>query len=137
MYALTSGVARGASGGTHLRAQPLGAQQHTFCSHFKRVFRQKFRPKYALKCVFFGITLSKIVSASGAPLPNPRLRLAAGVPPPDLCVVTPPYYRNFPLIIPWYNNPDRTSVVWPVTKNFQASQWQRCRMHIDWNLGDN
>jgi len=23
----------------------LGAQQHTFCNHFKRVFKQKVRPK--------------------------------------------------------------------------------------------
>jgi len=37
-----SGVAAGATGG--IRPE---AQQHTFCSHFKRVFRQKFRPKYA------------------------------------------------------------------------------------------
>jgi len=37
-----SNVARGESGGTR-----PGAQQHTFCSHFKRVFKQKFRPKNA------------------------------------------------------------------------------------------
>jgi len=43
----------GASGGTRPRAQALGAQQHTFCSHFKRVFKQKFRPNYAQKCVVF------------------------------------------------------------------------------------
>jgi len=35
-------VARGKSEGTR-----PGAQQHTFCSHFKRAFRQKFRPKNA------------------------------------------------------------------------------------------
>jgi len=34
-----SGVARGASGDTRPGAQALGAQQHTFCSHFKRVFK--------------------------------------------------------------------------------------------------
>jgi len=36
-----SGVARrgGASGGTRPGAQALWAQQHTFCSHFKRVFK--------------------------------------------------------------------------------------------------
>jgi len=42
-----NGVARGASGGTRSGAQALGAQQHTFCSHFERVFKQKFIPKYA------------------------------------------------------------------------------------------
>jgi len=36
--AIRSGVARGESGGTRSGAQALGAQQHTFCSHFKRVF---------------------------------------------------------------------------------------------------
>jgi len=25
----------------------LGAQQHTLCSHFRHVFKLKFRPKYA------------------------------------------------------------------------------------------
>jgi len=44
----------GAIEGTRPAAQALGAQQHTFCSHFKRIFKYKFRPKYALKCVFFG-----------------------------------------------------------------------------------
>jgi len=38
---LISGVAKGASGGTRPGAQALGAQQHSFCSHFKRVFKQK------------------------------------------------------------------------------------------------
>jgi len=44
-----SGVARGkgAREGTRPGTQALGAQQHTFCSNFKRVFEQKFRPKYA------------------------------------------------------------------------------------------
>jgi len=36
----SSGVAGGeASGGTRPGAQTLGAQQHTFCNHFKRVFK--------------------------------------------------------------------------------------------------
>jgi len=39
---LVSGVARGASRGTRSGAQALGAQQYTFCNHFKRVFKQKF-----------------------------------------------------------------------------------------------
>jgi len=43
----SSGVARGASGGTRSGAQALGAQQHTFCNHFKRVFKWKFGPNYA------------------------------------------------------------------------------------------
>jgi len=43
----SSGVARGASGGTHPGAQALGAHQHTFCSHLKSHFKQKFRQKYA------------------------------------------------------------------------------------------
>jgi len=34
-------------GAQALWAQALGAQQHTFCNHFKRVFKQKFRLKYA------------------------------------------------------------------------------------------
>jgi len=38
---------KGASGSTRPGAQALGAQQHTFCSHFKRVFKLKFRPTYA------------------------------------------------------------------------------------------
>jgi len=29
------------------RAQASGAHQHTFCSHLKRVVKQKFKPKYA------------------------------------------------------------------------------------------
>jgi len=37
----TSGVARGASGGTRPGAQALGAHQHTFCSHSKTRFKQK------------------------------------------------------------------------------------------------
>jgi len=38
-----SGVA---SGGTSPGAQVLGAHQHTFCSHSKTRFKEKFRPKY-------------------------------------------------------------------------------------------
>jgi len=42
----SSGVAReGVSGGTRPGAQALRARQHTFCSHFKRVFKLKFGPK--------------------------------------------------------------------------------------------
>jgi len=37
-----SGVA---SGGTCPGAQALGAHRHTFCSHLKTRFEQKFRPK--------------------------------------------------------------------------------------------
>jgi len=32
-------VGKGASGSTRPGAQALGTQQHTFCSHFKRVFK--------------------------------------------------------------------------------------------------
>jgi len=46
-----SGVARdggeGASGGTRPGVQALGAYQHTFYSHLKTHFKQKFKPKYA------------------------------------------------------------------------------------------
>jgi len=35
----------GASGGTRPDTQALGAHQHTFCSHLKTHFKQKFRPK--------------------------------------------------------------------------------------------
>jgi len=35
------------SGGAPLEAQALVTQQRTFCSHFKCVFKQKFRPNYA------------------------------------------------------------------------------------------
>jgi len=38
-----SGVARGGQVG----AQALEEHQHTFCSHLKTLFKQKFRPKYA------------------------------------------------------------------------------------------
>jgi len=38
---------RGASAGTHLGAQALGAHQYTFCSHLKTRFKQKFGLKYA------------------------------------------------------------------------------------------
>jgi len=51
-----SGVARGAkraSVGTRPKAQALGAYQHTFCNHLKMHFKQKSRPKDALKCIFF------------------------------------------------------------------------------------
>jgi len=34
-----------ASGGTRPGAQALGAHQHTFYSHFKTRFKQKFRQK--------------------------------------------------------------------------------------------
>jgi len=51
----------------------LEAQQHTFCSHFKRVFKQNFRPKSRTR-----VCLRRL----GAPLPNP-------------CVVIPTYYYNF------------------------------------------
>jgi len=36
-----------ASGGTRLGAQVLGTHQHTFCSHLKTRFKQKFRPNHA------------------------------------------------------------------------------------------
>jgi len=39
-----SGVA---SGATRPGAQALGAHQHTFCSHLKMHFKQKFRQTYA------------------------------------------------------------------------------------------
>jgi len=41
----------------------LGAHQHTFCSHLKTRIKQKFQPKYDLKCVVFGKKTVKIVSA--------------------------------------------------------------------------
>jgi len=46
---MPSGVAKGegTSGGKRPGAQALGAHQHTFCSHLKTRFKQKFRPKYA------------------------------------------------------------------------------------------
>jgi len=37
----------GTSGCTRPGEQALGAHQHTFCSHLKTRFKQKFRPKYA------------------------------------------------------------------------------------------
>jgi len=40
-------------GSTCPGAQALRVHQHTFCSHLKRRFSAKFRPKYAYKCVFF------------------------------------------------------------------------------------
>jgi len=40
---VSSGVA---CGGTRPVTQVLGAHQHTFCTHLKRVFKQKFKPKY-------------------------------------------------------------------------------------------
>jgi len=54
--ATPSGVARGegANVDTHPGAQALRAHQHTFYSHLKTPFKQKFRLKYALKCVFLG-----------------------------------------------------------------------------------
>jgi len=42
----------GARGGTRPGAQALGAQQHIFCSHFKRVFKQKFSQS-VLKNAYF------------------------------------------------------------------------------------
>jgi len=33
-------------------ARALGAHQHTCCNHLKTHFKQKFRPKYAYKCLF-------------------------------------------------------------------------------------
>jgi len=37
----------GAGGGPRPGAKALGAHQHTFCSHLKKRFKQKVRPKYA------------------------------------------------------------------------------------------
>jgi len=44
--ALSSGVARGQGGHAPWGAGLEGATAH-FCSHFKRVFKQIYRPKYA------------------------------------------------------------------------------------------
>jgi len=61
----------------------VGAHQHTFCSHLKTRFKQKFRPKYALKCVIFEKNKTvKIISESKAPPPDPR-------------IVTYAYYYDF------------------------------------------
>jgi len=42
---------------------------NTHCNHLKR-FKQKFRPKYALKCFIFGKSW-KTTTALGVPPPNP------------------------------------------------------------------
>jgi len=44
---------REASGDTHPGAQALGVNQHTLFIHLKWVLKQKFRPEYVHKCVFF------------------------------------------------------------------------------------
>jgi len=56
----------GASGSTRLGAKALGAHKLTFCNYLKTRFKQKFRPKYAKKCVFFGKNV-KIATASADP----------------------------------------------------------------------
>jgi len=47
IHGVSGEAGEGASEGTRPGAQALGAHQHTFCSHFKTRFKQKFRPKYA------------------------------------------------------------------------------------------
>jgi len=55
-YAMAyNGVARAsASGGTHPGAQSLGAHQHTYCSHSKMRFKQKFSPSMLKNAYLFG-----------------------------------------------------------------------------------
>jgi len=71
----------GASGETRPGAQALGAQQHTFCSHFKRVLSRNLDQR-----IFWKKTV-KFISASGTLPPNPNLSPAArgSVPSPLRC----------------------------------------------------
>jgi len=66
---VTSSVARG-KWGMRPEAQALGAHQHTFCSHSKMRFKQKFRLNYALKCVFLEKSWKNCLSI-GSSAPNP------------------------------------------------------------------
>jgi len=88
-----SGVAKGASGGTRPGAQALGAQQHTFCSHFKCVLSRNLDQNMLKMPIIWGKTV-KIVSASGAEPPNHCLPPAAGGSAPRSRVITPAYYYN-------------------------------------------
>jgi len=63
-----SGVARGV---TRSRAQALEAQQHSFCSHFKRLFSKNLDQNMLKKIRIFWEKTIKIVSPSGATPPNP------------------------------------------------------------------
>jgi len=71
----------------------LGAQQYTFCSHFKRVLSRNLDQSMLKNAYFMGKTV-KIVSSSGAPPPNPRLPPAAGGSASDPRLVIPACYYN-------------------------------------------
>jgi len=60
----------GASGGTRLVAQDLGAHQQAFYSHLNTRFEQKFRTNYTLKCVFFEKKTKNNLSVEGS-APDP------------------------------------------------------------------
>jgi len=83
----------GANGGTRPGAQALGTHKHNFCSHLKTHFKQKFRTKYAEKCVFFGKRCKK--SSQRLRPQTPVCLRPMGDPPPDSHVVTPAYHYNF------------------------------------------
>jgi len=77
-----SGIARGASGSTRPEAQALGAHQHTFCKHLKRVLSRNFDQSMFKNAYFLN-------SASGAPSPNPRLLPAALRPQTPALLLSP------------------------------------------------
>jgi len=60
----------GASGGTCPIAQALGTHQHTFCSHLKMRFKQKFWSNFAEKCVFKKETKNRLSIKGFAPEPS-------------------------------------------------------------------